>query len=179
MSVEFKYLTELAEEFFSRSHTQKSLRLIDENEISGWEIWIQVEFSYFLSMHITEPEWGREVALDYDRRSEKNKKFLRPDFLIRKKGWRRESYFALEFKQHTVAANCISNMVKDMHRVEKLRRSTIDLRSYWLLGIYKRRPKSEINELITNALSIYDYKYHLDSVVNKVIQNTPYGYCIF
>lgn len=179
MSAEFDYLAELADSFFSLRHTQKSLSLIHNHGITGWEIWLQVEFAHFLSMHESSPEWWREETLDYDRRMEKEKSFLRPDFLIRKKGWKRESYFALELKQHPVATTCISNMVKDMRRIEKLRRSSIDLRAYWLLGIYFRESKTQLADAIADALASCDYQYDSSRVVNKFVRNTPYGYCIF
>ncbi|MDL0433993.1 hypothetical protein QPM17_22895 [Marinobacter sp. TBZ242] len=95
MSQDFDYLTELTEDFFRQRRVGRSLRIIEESEITGWEVWFQVEFAHFLSQHLTEPEWWREWSLDYDRRMEKGRTFCRPDFIIRKKGWRQESYAAL------------------------------------------------------------------------------------
>jgi hypothetical protein len=179
MSVEFDYLKELTEEFFSTAHIRQSLNIIYTREITGWEIWLQIELSRFLSQHESEPEWYREEEHDYDRRMEKGKSFLKPDFLIRKKGWKKYSYFALELKQHREAANCISNMKKDMARVEKIKQSSVDLRNYWVLGVYLRKPKTEIKELILDALDSHGYEYDDSVIVNKYIPKTKFGYCIF
>ena len=179
MSVEFEYLEKITQEFFSKARIQQSLNIIYEHDITGWEIWLQIELSHFLSKHDSEPEWHREEEHDYDRRMEKNKSFLKPDFLIRKKGWRKDSYFALEIKQHREAANCISNMKKDMARVEKIKQSSVDLRNYWVLGVYERKSKADIKELITDALDLHGYEYDDNVVVNKFINNTYFGYCIF
>lgn len=179
MNAEFDYLTELSKDFFSQRRTQKSLSLINQYSISGWEIWFQVELSHFLSIHESEPEWQREVSLDYDHRIEKEKQFFRLDFLIRKKGWKKDSFFALDLKQHPKAEICIPNMTKDIDKIEKLRQSSIDLRAHWVLGVFLKESKADINELIARALDSRDYKYEQDHVINRVIPNSPYGYCIF
>jgi hypothetical protein len=179
MNQDFEYIADLIEEFFSQSRTQQSLSIINAQEITGWEVWLQIEFSYFLSNHLSKPEWWREEILDYDQSLEKERKFLKPDFLIRKKGWKRETYVALEFKQHINASNCIANMRKDMQRVERLDQTSINLRSYWVMGVYQRQPKNEIKALIIDALHTHDYEYELNLTRNKVINNTPFGYCIF
>ncbi|KAB2308697.1 hypothetical protein F8A87_13555 [Betaproteobacteria bacterium SCN2] len=179
MSSEFEYLAELADDFFSQPHTQQSLSLIHQHNISGWEIWLQVELGHFLSMHESEPEWRREEALEYDRRLERTKQYLRPDFLIRKKGWKKESYLALELKQHRNAPACLANRAKDIVKLDKLRQSSIDLRSCWVLGVFERESKADLNELIADTLESVDYDYDPEYVVNKYIWNTPFGYCIF
>lgn len=179
MDQDFEYIAQLVAEFFSQVRTRRSLSLIAEQEMTGWEVWLQIEFSYFLTNHDTQPEWWREEMLDYDKKLEDKKRFLRPDFIIRKKGWKRDSYVAIEFKQHVNAANCIANMQKDMHRVERMDHSNFSLRSYWVLGVYHRLPKPEIRSLIISALQAHEYDYDQKLVRNVVIPQTPYGYCIF
>lgn len=179
MRTGFDYLADLADEFFAQRFTQQSLRLIHQHKISGWEVWLQVEFGHFFSLHDSKPEWWREEPLEFDRRSEKERQFFRPDFLIRKKGWKRESYIALELKQHPVAATCISNMAKDIGKIDKMKRSSIDLRAHWVLGVFEREKKADIKEKIVGALDSLGYAYNPNRVVNKFIRNSPYGYCIF
>lgn len=141
MKEDFSYLSLLIKEFFSSEHIIERLNLIYKDErISGWEIWLQIEFSHFLATHNSEPEWYRESPLKFDRRKEKEKSYFCPDFLIRKKGWTRESYVALEIKQHPIPASCIRNMRSDIDKVSKMRISELNIRTMWVLGIFKAEP---------------------------------------
>lgn len=179
MERDFNYIQELLADFFSEKQIQNGLRLIKENGISGWEIWLQVEFARFLSAHYSEPEWWREEALEYDRRQEKGKLFLKPDFLIRKKGWRTDSFVALEIKQHPDAGSCINNMMRDMVKVSKMRKSELDMRTYWALGLFEAKEPESIKEMVFNKADEYNVlvskTYHLIQQVPK----TPYSYLLF
>ena len=79
--------------------------------------------------------------MEYDYRKVKDRSLLRPDFIIRKKGWRLDSFIALEFKQHPDAGACINNMLSDVEKVSRARESEIDIRSMWALGITDRASK--------------------------------------
>ena len=180
MSVsDFQYISELVESFFSQAHIQRALNLIYEQEISGWEIWWQIEFANFLSMHKTEPEWYREEAIDFDMRMEKGKSFARADFVIRKKGCKQDAYIALELKQHPVYSNCIRNMMKDIIKFEKLKKSHLEIRSFWVLGVFNREKKQYVKEFVSARLEEADYEFHRSIFLNKFIPNTHYAYCIF
>ncbi|MDK2124377.1 hypothetical protein [Parachitinimonas caeni] len=144
MQADFDYLCTLIHEFFSQEYIPQRFKVINDYNITGWEIWFQVEFSHFLASHISEPEWWREYKLGFDRRSEKNRLHFRPDFLIRKKGWRVDAYAVLEVKQNPSMVSCITNMQKDMEKVSKMKRSEIDMRSFWALGIFKANPEDDL-----------------------------------
>lgn len=179
MSQDFAYITELADDFFRQRRVGRSLRIIEESEITGWEVWFQVEFAHFLSQHETEPEWWREWSIDYDRRIEKERTRCRPDFIIRKKGWRQESYAALEIKQHPDAGICFSNMMKDIQKISKVRTSSLDIRSFWVLGIHKRRPKGELLELIMSRFEAAGMNPPEGNIVLRYIPGSNYAYSVF
>lgn len=178
MKSDFEYLTGLVDDFFAKSHIQKSLQLIHDQEITGWETWWQIEFSRFLYEHITEPEWDREITLEYDYRMEKERWCLRPDFIIRKKGWRRDSYVALELKQNPKLGACLNNMMADVQKLYKLRQSEIDLRNFWVLGISERKPKAEMMERIYNKLE--EWEVESESVHVRYVPNVKaFSYFLF
>ncbi|WP_227107303.1 hypothetical protein [Chromobacterium rhizoryzae] len=179
MERDFRYIRELLAEFFNGKQVQNGLKLIKANEIAGWEIWLQIEFARFLSTHNSEPEWWREVPLGYDLRREKERSFLKPDFLIRKKGWKIGSYAVLEIKQHPDVGNCMSNMMRDMVKVSKMRQSALEMRTYWALGIFEVEEPEVIREILFNKADEYNVPvstaYHLIEKIPK----TPYCYLLF
>lgn len=179
MKADFLYINELVSDFVSQKQFVNALRLIYEQEITGWETWFQVEFSRFLSTHHTEPVWGRELALEFDYRKEKEKYFLKPDFLIRKKGWRKESYAALEVKQHRDSATCISNMMKDLKKVGKIRASELDLRTYWALGLFPTESTQDPLQLIYTKSELADVEINQSCCVAYKIPRTNYTYALF
>lgn len=172
-------MTELIEEFFRQRRVGRSLSIIEEQNITGWEIWFQVEFANFLSQHHSMPEWWREYAVEFDRRREKMGVFCRPDFIIRKKGWRTDAYAALEVKQHPEASVCFSNMMKDITKIAKIRASSLDLRSFWVLGIHLRKPKAELFNMIESRHEAAGLQLYADNVLIKYIPNSKYAFSIF
>lgn len=176
---DFEYLSTLLHDFFKQPSLRKSFRIIAEREISGWEIWLQIEFARFLAEHPSTPEWERECAFEFDYRRESMRWYLKPDFIIRKKGWAIERYLALEIKQHLNLRNCVSNMIDDLSKVAKMRKSEIDLRSYWALGIFRTAPELDVEEIVAEKLRDSELDYH-DSVSSIIkISRTPYSYVLF
>ncbi|MCG9647616.1 hypothetical protein L1D24_03420 [Vibrio brasiliensis] len=49
---DFQFIKELAVDFFSQQHIVERLSLIESNELTGWEIWLQVEFAMFLETQL-------------------------------------------------------------------------------------------------------------------------------
>ncbi|KAA8996733.1 hypothetical protein FJU30_21275 [Affinibrenneria salicis] len=90
---DFDYLTTLLSDFFSQKEIRKRLSIIDEAGITGWEVWLQIEFASFIAQQNN--IWSREEILEFDFRKRPEKYFFRPDFLLRKKGWILETYSAL------------------------------------------------------------------------------------
>ncbi len=104
---DFQFIKDLAVDFFGQQHISERLNLIESNKLTGWEIWLQVEFAMFLETQLLVDEWIREFQYSMDRRISKNQKFMAIDFLIRKKHARLDQYIALEIKQNLSAASCI------------------------------------------------------------------------
>lgn len=178
MRRDFDYLSSLLTEFFGKSHIQNGLTIIATQNITGWEIWLQVEFARFLAHHESEPEWHRELPLQYDGRREKDKYYFKPDFLIRKKGWRLESYAALEMKQHPDAVACIGNMMNDLVKVSKMRQSQLDLRTYWALGVFRKEQKSYVRETLLQRAESANVLIEDDLLHLRVVPNTDYAYLL-
>jgi hypothetical protein len=176
---DFDYISELLEEFFARRTLKSAFKVIADYEISGWEVWFQVEFARFLAEHDSEPEWGREWALEYDYRREKARQFFRPDFTIRKKHWALDRYVGLEIKQHQQPGNCISNMISDLAKVAKIRKSELDVRSFWALGMFPTDSDHCMNELIEEKLEAEGLAYHESRTRTGKISGTPFSYALF
>lgn len=172
---DFQHLNGLLNDFFSQKSIQKKLHIIHEHEITGWEIWLQIEFAHMLAN--TDHLYWREQMLEFDYRQNKEKYYFRPDFLLRKKGWAQERYMAIEFKQNPNPTSCIKNMASDLKKIAQMRKSELDLRSVWAVGITKVIETDQLHALAQNYL---DQKYYQTKNVNKHIQANPIGktpYC--
>lgn len=175
----FSYLSELVTEFFASTNVRRGFNVIYDCDISGWETWLQIEFAAFLSAHPTEPEWYREWSVEYDRRMEKQKNLLRPDFLIRKKGWYRDSYASIELKQASSAKSCIRKLVSDIEKLDKAKYSSLEIRTAWVLGVFRRTSKAQVLQYAREACEATGYEFDENYVVNRVIPRTEYAYCFF
>lgn len=177
---DFIFTLSLFEEFFSQKKIQNSLQTINKTNITGWEIWFQVEFATFLeNKHNAISEWYREWEYPLDKRkSLKNKMFI--DFLVRQKYAKKDSYIALELKQNISAKTCITNMIKDVNKVTAIRKSSSDIRSFWNIGIYKRisdnhyQDKEKIEKIILSKFNTEE-----SFIESKYIKNTNFAYTIF
>lgn len=177
--VDFEYVSELLAKFFKQRSLQSAFKVIAAQDITGWEIWFQVEFARFLTEHESEPEWSREYPFEFDYRMERERAFLRPDFIIRKKHWAADRYLALEIKQHQQLGNCIANMISDLKKVAKIRKSEIDLRSYWALGIFQTDDGIDLPELIESKMSGTALSYYQSRTAINHIPGTIYSYALF
>ena len=176
---DFEYMTELLHELFNRPSLQSAFKVITDQEITGWEIWFQVEFARFLAEHSSEPEWHREQSLEFDYRMEKQRYYFKPDFIIRKKHWALDRYVALEIKQHLHLGNCISNMVTDLAKVAKVRKSELDLRSFWALGIFQTDDGTDMADLIESKLANSGQPYYESRTKIAAIPGTAFSYAFF
>lgn len=176
---DFEYMQILLEDFFKIPSIRSALRVIAEVDITGWEIWFQVEFARFLAEHISEPEWGRECAIEFDYRREKNRYFFKADFIIRKKHWTKGRWIALEVKQHVNPGNCITNMIADLAKVGRMRKSALDMRSIWALGIFLTDDEKDVHEMIRSKLTSARQPHHEERVVVKTISRTSFSYALF
>lgn len=65
---DFEFLSNLFDKFFSQKYIRNRLNLIEKRNITGWEIWLQVELALFLDEHENVMEWMREISCSTDRR---------------------------------------------------------------------------------------------------------------
>ena len=175
---DFDHLTTLLERFFVREEIRDKLNIIDQHNILGWEVWLQIEFANLLTS--TEHEWWREQTLNCDLRKNPKRRAVRPDFLLRKKGWTQDSYIALEMKQNIDATSCVKNMISDLVKTAKIKSSELELRSFWTLGITRTIEQERLDYLIDKYL---DEKYYLTKsrkkhVLLKQIDDTPFCYIV-
>ncbi|MGP3590329.1 hypothetical protein [Vagococcus sp. WN89Y] len=175
---DFDHLSTLLQLFFSRQDIQQKLNIIDQFNISGWEIWMQIEFANLLAA--TDHEWWREQTLGCDQRKNPGRLSLRSDFLLRKKGWALDSYIALEVKQNSDPTSCVKNMIADLVKSAKIKRSQLDLRSFWTLGITRTIDAERLNTLIDRYLKekYYQTKSREKHVLLQPIEQTPFCYIV-
>ena len=174
---DFEFSKSLLENFFSQRKIQKSLDIIFENDITGWEIWLQIEFATFLTIEYgDEIEWYREYEILTDGRKEKLRKKVSADFIFRRKNFKKNSYIVLEFKQNPSPRSCFSCMLKDVDKIEKVKVSDIDMRNFWVVGIHckDRMTKAEIKKYIRENCDFVG-----DDIYTKFISNTNYAFTIF
>lgn len=172
---DFQHLNGLLGDFFAQDHIQQKLHIIHDYEITGWEIWLQIEFANMLIN--TEHLYWREQQLEYDYRQNREKLYFRPDFLLRKKGWAQDRYMAIEFKQNPNPTTCVKNMASDLKKIGQIRKSELDLRSVWAVGITKVVEDEQLHKLANNYI---DKKYYQTKSFNKHVQYYPIGetpYC--
>lgn len=111
---DLEFLASLADDFFSQRSIRKTLSVIYEEEISGWEKWLQVEFASFVHDHEDIKAWGRETPYSTDKRITKARERCAVDFILHQKY--KQSHLALELKQIDSIARCTQAMIKDIQR---------------------------------------------------------------
>lgn len=176
---DFEFVAQLAEQFFGQKHIQKRLRLIENNEITGWEVWLQVEFSVFIDSHIDIAEWEREFQYSIDRRSARHRQHMAIDFVFRKKRTSVGQYIALELKQNIEASSCIRGMMEDVCKVSLVKSSEDDLRSMWSLGVHTRIDNDQMLTIIENYAEQYDVELEQGCVISKPVSKTNLAYTVF
>ncbi|MEJ5034777.1 hypothetical protein WH243_16295 [Acinetobacter sp. MYb177] len=177
MSKDHEYILDVVAKFFKEKEIKKKFQIIQDSNITGWEIWLQIEFAYFLNGFDDQPEWYREFSYEYDRRKEKIKLKLKPDFLIRKKGWKLDEYMALEFKQDVKPVSCLKKMLLDLDKYTKVRKSNNNLRSIWTLGIFYAEDIDAVQDKFSKVLVDHGY-YKLENLVIEQINKTNYWFVL-
>ena len=177
---DFDFTVQLFNNFFSQKRIQKRLKVIEDEEITGWEIWWQVEFATYLSTKDeTLSEWDREWEYPLDKRKNKKSTKMFIDFLIRQKRAKKDSYIALELKQHIYAKSCIRKMLEDVEKVFSMKESASNIRSFWNIGIYREKMVGGDESVVKMILE--DSRISTDSnfIRTEKISNTGFYYTIF
>lgn len=149
---DFDFICSLMESFFEQELITERLRFIQEKGILSWESWWQIEFFNFCESDASVAECYREERYGCDGRKGKQK-ILAIDFLIRKKGADKGEYIGVELKRHNYLCYCFSGMFDDIEKLNKIKETEDDLRSFWCIGVYPKKENIEgevldkINEL--------------------------------
>ncbi|NOZ91214.1 MAG: hypothetical protein GXO60_08035 [Epsilonproteobacteria bacterium] len=178
MEKDFKFIISLMDGFVKQASIQQTLNTIEMYNITGWEIWFQVEFASYLSKNIEVAEWYREEQFNIDKRKNNHRNKMAIDFLVRKKRFSRDTFIALELKQHSSIETCITNMLKDVKKILDMKSSENYCRSYWSIGIHPKESKKVIKNKISKKeeqCGIYLSEY----IEIRFIPNTNFAYTIF
>ncbi len=187
MKYDFEFICELMDSFTCQAHIQNTFNVIEQEKITGWENWLQVEFATFLSRYDSVGTWEREQSyyIDGRKRIDKNKAIV--DFNVRKKCTKLNRMIALEFKQNTSSKTCITNMISDVQKIEDIRASSSTcMRSYWVIGIHPRNmnkhhteDKKDIKRRILQKSKCTSFGLIEECILTKYIPNTGLAYTIF
>lgn len=173
MKPDYEFLTGLVYDFFCQKTVRKTLSIISDFGISGWEKWVQIEFAKFCKDHEEISEWGRELRYELDQRISKGKSTCSIDFLIRQK--RTKSSLGVEIKQHPSPNNCIKAMLQDVTKIHKIKYSQDNLRGVWCVGIHSVESDSEVRRLVAYHADTMGLDIAPDFVFSKIIGQTGFS----
>ena len=173
---DFEFIINLIDEFTSQKRIKDSLNVIEKENINGWEIWWQIEFAAFLSKHDKISSWEREKSLPVDGRTSWAKKNMFVDFYIKQKYSKKDTYIALELKQNKSMKQCITKMLRDINKVNSLKQSYNNLRSFWNIGIHRLTNKEKSKKYLNE---ISDRLYRNCNYYTQHIKKTNFAFTIF
>lgn len=180
------FLFDLISHFFDLERSNEIISRLaiisqDENEISGWETWLQIEFYLYL---MTRTDNVRDVVREYSyeldnrssyvKRTQKN--FCRVDIEICKKNAKSEKWLPLEIKQNQYARACIKNMLEDCDKYDAIKpteKKRGDFRYPFFLGIFKTLEQSKLTQIMC--------EYNIDPKFSKIqeIKGTAFSFILF
>mgnify|MGYP000428924201 CR=1 FL=1 len=174
---DFEFLKELASEFFKKRSVVKTLMFIDEYNMSGWEAWMQIEFSKFCSEYEYIAEWCREERYELDKRMSKEKNVCAIDFSLRQK--HKQTWVALELKQKNRASSCIKSMLNDVVKISKIKKSNDDIRTIWCLGVHKIEDEKKLIGHVARYEVEFDLEIKRKLFHTKRIGKSAYSFTLF
>jgi len=176
---DFDFVALLLKKFFEQEHIQNRFELIERKPITGWEIWLQVEFSIFLEAQADVSYWEREYQYSIDKRKARHRQFMAIDFIFRKKHSALDQYIALEIKQNSNVKSCIRGMMEDTCKVSKVKGSHDDLRSMWTLGVHPYSDKAVMLDIIHDYAENFEVELLNNCIITNQIKNTNLAYTVF
>lgn len=183
---DFDYVKSHINEFFGRKSFGKSLALIDDIGITGWEKWWQLEFAIWLSDHDQISEWVMEEVFYTDLRKTTQKNSIAIDLGFRAKGCSKDEMIFLELKQNPVAEKCIANMLTDVEKVYSAQKYSVDnglmIRSFFVVGVYltpDEAGKADVHDYICDKCDEMDIPIERSHIFTKYIPDSPYSVTFF
>ena len=118
---DFEFTIDLIASFFNQQKIQKKIKDIDSIQLTGWENWIQVEFAIHLSKNDKLSFFEIEDKFPLDKRKSDNHTSSRIDVVFRRKNFSKDKIIGLEIKQKESLNACISGMIEDYKKINKLK----------------------------------------------------------
>lgn len=174
---DFEFVRDLSSDFLSRSAISKTLKFINDEKISDWEKWMQIEFAKFCRTNERVSSAGREARYALDKRMSGSKQTCSIDFKITET--RKRSSFGIEFKQNTSARACINAMCSDVKKTWCIRGSWDDLRSIWCVGVHMPHPHKGTLELIEEVSAQKGILLNPKQIFNTAIGRTGFHLSVF
>ena len=174
---DFEFLKDLSCSFFRKRSIIKTLKIIDEQGISGWEKWMQIEFAKYCNERENVAQWCREEKYKLDRRTSRRRNTCSIDFSLRQK--HKQTWVALELKQKKRASTCIKSMLKDVVKVTKIRNSEYDIRTVWCLGVHKSADEKKVLGYIAKYGIEFEQEINKSCVYTKKIGRSAYSFTLF
>ena len=174
---DFDFVVGLKREFFAQRKIQLLLATMEKNGTTAWETWWQVEFARFLYGHQDKHDWTREHHIEIDHARVTEKDGLIADFMIKPRHHAMARSILLELKQSDSVKTCITNMAKDIRKVDKTKSGAIDQRSFWVVGVHPRENKQVVRRTVKRVATSYGIK--IFDVHTRFILNTGLAYTVF
>lgn len=163
-------------DFFRAASVRKALRLIESMEISGWEIWLQVELARFVAEHPRIGEWHREYPLTLDRRMRARRRVANVDFVLRQKWGRKDRPILVELKQRRRPSSCVRGMIRDLQKLSRLRRSSANPHSVWAVGVHRREGLPRMRNRIYRIAKKRGVSIVESLILHRVVRKTPWAW---
>ena len=174
---DFKFIKDLCCSFFRKRSIIKTLNIIDDQRISGWEKWMQIEFAKFCNDREDVAEWSREEAYRLDRRTSKRRDSCSIDFSLRQKF--KQTWVALELKQKNRASNCFKSMIKDVVKINKIRNSDNDIRTTWCFGVHKSTDEKKVKGYVAKYGIEFEQPINESYLYSQRIGRSAYSFTLF
>ena len=182
---DFSFVRDHLSDFFDRGSVKRTLDLIDDVGITGWEKWWQVEFCAWLAEHDGIGDWVMEEAFCTDLRRNSAKDTIAIDIGFRLKGFSKAEMLFLELKQNSDWRRCIENMLLDIEKVDCAQTHSIEnkimIRNFFVVGVYPtgETSKKQVHDYIQERAEDLGIEVDRTHVFTKFIQNTPFSVSMF
>jgi hypothetical protein len=176
---DFDFTVDLLTAFFAKARVQSTLNKIFETEATGWEKWWQIELAMFLSDYEDVAEWDIEEVFLTDLRTTTTRDRMAIDICFRRKGYAKGHFVFLELKQDRDWKRCIANMLTDAEKFStshKRSETGLDVRSFFLVGVYPSEEKSVVHDFIEGAAAKRNVDW--DFMETHFIPNTEYSFTV-
>ena len=177
MKKDFDFTAQLMNEFFDQNHIQERFKLIQECEISGYEIWLQVEVAAFFNAHSLVADWKREVEYSIDRRVMKHRNRALVDLIFRKKHSSTDKWIGLEIKQNQNLSACLRGIMEDTLKLNAVKDSEDNLRCFWSLGVFQASNEN-VHDKLMNSANSHNFELPKNCFQHHKIGDSGYEYLV-